>query len=370
MNYNSFSQLKGLTWIEHYENIIAWERGNSQLLYPPIGVTIDLTTTCNLRCRGCNAARSWKMGLKLSKKEVFKIIDMLVDWRDNWWNGPESLMSVCFAGGGEPTLHPDFADIIKYTHENGFQVGISTNGTQLHKKKIREAIIKYTEFCGISFDCGFPNTWINYKRSNKRTFKKLFDGVNLLMADYKRSRRRPRRVDLAYKFLITEENQKEIFKACEAAKSWGFPTFFARPAAVEGLEIYKNKKPKFDVENIDFQMTLCKREETDKFKVYGSFSRVDPGTYGRTFKFKKCHSTPLLLQICADGYWYTCIDHRYQKEWKMKHWSEIYDFWGSMDHRRIVNNINLSKCTRCAGGVYNQQIEQCVEKDSLYRWFP
>ncbi len=366
--YNSFTGLKGLCWSSNYENILRWEKGETSNLLPPVGVTIDLTTTCNLRCNHCNATRSLDKKLFLDYDEVIKIIDYLSEWRDEYCNNTV-LRSCCFAGGGEPTLHPKFTDIITYAHKKGFQVGISTNGTALLNGEVRAAIINHAEFCGISMDSGTKETWCKIKNRKDYNYDIIIKGLGLLLKDYKKSRRRPRRVDLVYKFLITEYNQHEILLAAKLAKSLGFSTFFARPAAVEGLEAFEGHKLAFNVEDIKSQMTTCKELETNKFKVYGSFNRVNPETYGRIHKFNKCHSTPLLMQICADGYWYQCIDKRYLEDAKICRWEYIRDVWGSNEHRGIVKGIDLNKCVRCAAGNYNEQIE-AIEGDTMYRFFP
>lgn len=94
MRYNSFSGLKGLTWFKNYENIVNWTNGKIKTLLPPIGVTIDLTTGCNLHCRFCNAFRSWNNRQTLDKEEVFKMIDMLKKWRGE---RKDVLKSLCTA---------------------------------------------------------------------------------------------------------------------------------------------------------------------------------------------------------------------------------------------------------------------------------
>ena len=47
-----------------------------------------------------------------------------------------------FTGGGEPTLHPDFQEIVQYAHSLGFKLGICTNGVILGKKKFNKEIVK------------------------------------------------------------------------------------------------------------------------------------------------------------------------------------------------------------------------------------
>ena len=56
--------------------------------------------------------------------------------------------SITFSGNGEPTLHPDFAEIIDITirlrdlYIPNAKISVLTNGTMLHKKEIFDAISK------------------------------------------------------------------------------------------------------------------------------------------------------------------------------------------------------------------------------------
>ena len=113
--YSSFSQTKGMLWNEQFDGILQGK------LLAPIGAVIDLTDRCNLGCLWCNS-QGFRSKNILQTDHVKKIVDELADW---------GVRSVCYAGGGEPSLHPDFADIIRYSAEKGLQVGISTNGTKL-----------------------------------------------------------------------------------------------------------------------------------------------------------------------------------------------------------------------------------------------
>jgi len=370
MNFNSFEQMKGLTWYNNYVNILQWHKRKCELR-PPIGVTIDLTTTCNLHCKGCNAMRSWNKGRHLETNEVLAMIDYLYDWKVEKGN----LYSICFAGGGEPTLHPGFPKIIKYASEKGFEVGMSTNGTMLNNKKVSKAIVKYADFCGVSVDAGTIETWNDYKQVNKGYLNLMLgirNTIKLIKSNGPRSNKRHGKLDFVFKFLITPSNQKDILQAAMNAKNIGFSSFFIRPAAMDHIESFGMMDKKLDRDYI-FEMIEKAKEVTmmnGDFVVHSSFGRVNPKTLGRIQKFKKCYATPLILQICADGYFYLCIDSRYILSRRLVKWDEVRGFWGGMTHKKIINQIRTKDCPRCAFGLYNEQIEKAVINDDLWRNFP
>ena len=94
---------------------------------PPSPVMIHILpyNPCNLTCSFCCFANR-AMKESLSLEQVKKV---LLSFRKLGTTGVE------FSGGGEPTLHPQFDDMIRYAHELGYKIGVCTNGTTLKKVK-------------------------------------------------------------------------------------------------------------------------------------------------------------------------------------------------------------------------------------------
>tara|TARA_R110000824_G_scaffold28264_11_gene95230 strand:- start:9817 stop:10881 length:1065 start_codon:yes stop_codon:yes gene_type:complete len=98
----------------------------------PIMAHISLINACNLTCSFCCFANR-DLTERLSTE---KVKQALRSFKKIGITGVE------FTGGGEPTLHPDFAEIAQYAHSLGFKLGICTNGVLLGKKKFNKGIIK------------------------------------------------------------------------------------------------------------------------------------------------------------------------------------------------------------------------------------
>lgn len=339
--YSSFSGLKGLLYTDWYDRILTGD------LKPPVNAVIDLTDRCNLKCEWCNS-QAYRSSNTLELESMKKLIDDIAAW---------GIRSVCYAGGGEPTLHPDFAEIIRYTRGRGLAVGISTNGTNLTDEVI-DAIAECAAFCGVSIDAGSGETWARLK--GVELWDDVLNGCRKLVEKAKC-------VDLTYKFLISESNQYEILDACRLAKELGFRNFFMRPAAFEnipgvGLDY------DFDTVKIGEQIDACIKEETSIFRVYGSFGRVDENLR-MTHPYERCRATPLSAIFCADGYCYLCIDRRERDDSRMCRHEDIRKFWGSREHWEMLKNIKLETCPRCTFGNYNEQIEHYMN-DTFFIFFP
>ncbi|MEA1997392.1 MAG: radical SAM protein, partial [Gemmatimonadota bacterium] len=111
---------------------------------------IDLTNRCNLNCPICfaNANVTGKV-YEPSKEDILKMLDL---YRAEL---PVSGRMVQFSGG-EPTLHPDFFDIIRESMEKGFShIQVASNGIKFADQdftdKAKEAGLHtiYLQFDGV-----------------------------------------------------------------------------------------------------------------------------------------------------------------------------------------------------------------------------
>lgn len=342
--YSSFSQMKGLLYSDWFDAIL------DEDFKPPIGVGIDVTNRCNLNCEWCNA-RDYRDNQTLPLEHVKQIIDMCEDW---------GVKTVCYAGGGEPTLHPQFPEILEYTHDAGLGIIVVTNATMLDSRMI-DAIVRNAQICSASIDAGTAKTWQSIKKCD--LFPKVIDGCRHL-AD----RARNTGLDLTYKVLLSDKNQYELYTACKLAKDIGFKNFFVRPVASENI-LGECRVIDFDTEAVFNQLEQCRTLETDTFGVYSNFSRVSPTMFQKTHKFEKCQASPLFTVFCADGYCYLCIDYRSREEGRMCKHLDITEYWNSPAHHSLIDAVDLGNCPRCAFGNYNEQIEHYAA-DTFFRWFP
>jgi len=76
-----------------------------------------VTTQCNCRCIMCDIYK--KPPISMSVKDVKKVLDFLL----------RNKFLIVYFTGGEPTLHPDIAEIMKYANSLGLVTAMTTNGT-------------------------------------------------------------------------------------------------------------------------------------------------------------------------------------------------------------------------------------------------
>lgn len=84
---------------------------------------IEITSVCNLACTFCPQTQRQANFIKLDA--FTKILDDI----------KEHTEYIYFHVKGEPLLHPKIDQLLDISHERGFKVNITTNGTLLHKAK-------------------------------------------------------------------------------------------------------------------------------------------------------------------------------------------------------------------------------------------
>ncbi|WP_334072787.1 MULTISPECIES: radical SAM/SPASM domain-containing protein [Paenibacillus] len=104
---------------------------------------IETTSVCNLACSFCPPTQRQAQFIKL--EDFRKILDDIRPHTDY----------IYFHVKGEPLLHPKIDQLLDISHEKGFKVNITTNGTLLHKaahKLLGKPALRQINFSLHSFD--------------------------------------------------------------------------------------------------------------------------------------------------------------------------------------------------------------------------
>jgi len=111
----------------------------------PLNVDIEVSSRCQLQCDHCfrqymSIGEDDLMGLDLYKKIVTEC-------------GEYRLFTLKFSMRGEPLLHPDMVEMVRYAKDCGIrEVWINTNGAALNKKLDRDLINAGVDWITMSFD--------------------------------------------------------------------------------------------------------------------------------------------------------------------------------------------------------------------------
>jgi wyosine [tRNA(Phe)-imidazoG37] synthetase (radical SAM superfamily) len=141
---------------------------------------------CNFNCVYCECGwTDLQKGVKivLPKRDNFKTqLENKLKELHGTVNEPDS---ITFAGNGEPTIHPDFANIINDTVEarNNYApkaaISILSNASMLHKASVVEALKKVDKNI-LKLDAGIESTFQTINQaSGKLTLDKIIKNIKL-----------------------------------------------------------------------------------------------------------------------------------------------------------------------------------------------
>jgi len=157
----------------------------------PLG-WVEVTDKCNIYCKGCYRRN----------REGHKPLDKLKDdvlFLKKWRNCD----SIALAGG-EPTLHPEILDLVKFIRDNGMKTMIITNGFGLTEARLVE--LRNAGVTGLSF---------NINSTQERPEFKGADAVNLPLLNevrlkYAKMVAKAGGLTAAFKITVNKENFEEI----------------------------------------------------------------------------------------------------------------------------------------------------------------
>lgn len=208
-----YSKLKLLLNNEKVNSILDVRNGIKKMdeLFP-ISVEVHLTDNCNLNCEWCTdkALRNNKAVLDL------QIIKRL--FREFWRHGT----GVTLEGGGEPTLHPYFVQIVETGAEAGVDMGLITNGTI----DISDCVNRL-KWVRVSLDA---STKEEYKREKGvDCFEHVFENLEKMS-----KARNPEDTFIGVGYVLTTRNQSSLMELVNRLDSIGIDYIYLRPVEEAG----------------------------------------------------------------------------------------------------------------------------------------
>jgi len=148
--------------------------GSRTFIGPEI-VQFDITNRCNNNCLCCwnNSPLLGESGDEKRKEKAYELPFNLVkrtirELRDM---GTKTLF---FAGGGEPFIHPQIMEILRYVKECDMRVFINTNFTLIDRNRAKEIVDLKLDHIHVSLLAGRANTYaLIHPNKTEETFYKI-----------------------------------------------------------------------------------------------------------------------------------------------------------------------------------------------------
>jgi wyosine [tRNA(Phe)-imidazoG37] synthetase (radical SAM superfamily) len=258
------AKLRQTSVIESLRSYITWQREVREAgdttgfpKFGPISVNLDLTTACNFSCPHCVDSRLLNTGDYLDLETIKRSIETLQK------NG---LRSIILIGGGEPTIHKNFEEIVRFIRDRGLQIGIVTNGSRLDKVVSVADVFEKGDWLRISIDAGKESTFFKSHRPRGRT------SLESILQGAREVKSRNPLVTIGYSYVIVWDgisvnnyelcpNVDEMAQAVTLAKEYAFDYVSFKPCLLrlEGCQ----KESLFDTPDQDREARVIEEIKTN-----------------------------------------------------------------------------------------------------------
>jgi radical SAM protein with 4Fe4S-binding SPASM domain len=216
----------------------------------PISISIEPTTSCNLRCPECpSGLRSFTRATGMLQSDFFRqTIDQL--HRD--------LFYLVFYFQGEPYLNPAFLDMVRYASQKKIYTATSTNAHYLTEENARRTIESGLDRLIISIDGTTQEVYEQYRVGGQ--LQKVLEGAARVVKWKKELRSKTPYI--VFQFLVVRPNEHQIEEARQLARRIGVDDIWFKTAQF------------YDYENDPHQLIPTRQE----------YSRYRPTPAGNQFK--------------------------------------------------------------------------------------
>ena len=175
----------------------------------PLSISLEPTTSCNLRCPECpSGLRSFTRPTGMLEDKLFThIIDQL----------HSRLLYLIFYFQGEPYLHKQFLELVKYATSKGIYTATSTNAHYLDDKNARATVESGLDRLIVSIDGTTQEVYSSYRVGGK--LDKVLEGTRNVVKWKKELKSKTPHI--MFQFLVVRPNEHQLEEVKELAKELG-----------------------------------------------------------------------------------------------------------------------------------------------------
>ena len=217
----------------------------------PSSISIEPTTSCNLRCPQCpSGLRSFTRDTGMLDQQLFTTtIDHI----------HHHLLYLTFYFQGEPYLHPHFLNMVQFAHKKGIYTATSTNGHYLDDTTAQATIQSGLSRLIISIDGTTQQTYQKYRVGGQ--LEKVIEGTKNLVAWKKKLKSKTPHI--VFQFIVMGHNEHQIEDIKKLSVEIGVDSLQLKtaqiydyqngsdllPQSVEYSRYTKNKLDNYEIKN-------------------------------------------------------------------------------------------------------------------------
>lgn len=250
------------------------------------------------------------------------------------------VQAVELTGGGEPSLHPYFYEMLWEIRERNLDIGLITNGAWRDKDFYNAiTILKDAEWVRFSIDAATQETHQITHASKSNDFQRAIAAMQAL---------KPFDVTVGYSFIVQKQNMHEIEQAVDLASHIGVDYIRIGCVMFDGERVdHIELSPEEHAQTVELVNQLKKRTDVD---VWDNFTTRPCMDYPRYNEGDTCYYSYLGTTIGADMRLYPCCIWKYRPDGVIADLNEVRfaEVWKSGILDKFYEKFDISqKCDRC-----------------------
>ena len=215
----------------------------------PLSISIEPTTSCNLRCPECpSGLRSFTRPTGMLNQDLFQsVINQLAS----------SLSYLIFYFQGEPYLHPSLLDMVRYASSQKIYTATSTNAHYLNDEAAKETVLSGLDRLIISIDGTTQDAYASYRIGGR--LDKVIEGTRNIIK-WKRELK-SKTPHVIFQFLVVKPNESQIGEVQQLAKELGVDE-----VALKTAQIYDYKNGSELIPTLD-QYSRYRKKQDGSYEI-------------------------------------------------------------------------------------------------------
>jgi len=190
----------------------------------PVFVSIEPTTSCNLRCPQCpSGLREFTRETGMLSKEMFEPVLYQLE---------KNLHSLTFYFQGEPYLNPDFLDMVKIAASRKVYTITSTNAHYLTETNARKTVESKLDKLIISIDGTTQDVYEQYRVGGD--LNKVIEGTKEILRQKRVLKSKTPHV--VWQFVVFKPNEQQISEVKRLGKELGLDEVKIKTAQIYDFE--------------------------------------------------------------------------------------------------------------------------------------
>jgi radical SAM protein with 4Fe4S-binding SPASM domain len=200
----------------------------------PFSISIEPTTSCNLRCPECpSGLRQFSRNTGMLTLDLYKkVVDQIKD----------HLIYLILYFQGEPFLNPQFFEFIKYAKKNKIYTATSTNGHYLTDENAKKTIDSGLNRLIISLDGIGQEEYSTYRVGGR--YDRVIEGIKNMVRWKKETKSSTPHIIV--QFIVFRSNEHQLDQVKKLCREWGVDELQLKTAQINNFKNGNSLIPTID----------------------------------------------------------------------------------------------------------------------------